>query len=162
MNSGSVKIREYRAGDSESLARLFFQTIRRINIRDYTQAQVEAWAPENRDMEEWRNSFVGKAVFLAETDEKILGFGELESNGHIDRFYIDADSIGKGVGKMIYESIESLARSQKLVRLLVEASVTAQPFFMRMGFHVVHEQTVDVHGVKMNNFVMEKDLCGSS
>lgn len=151
-------VRYFKSEDSEALARLFFQTIREINIRDYTPTQVEAWAPENRDMEKWRKSFDGKNVFIAEEDKKILGFGELEDNGHIDRFYIAANHIGKGVGKRIYDAIEDRAKVLNIPLLFVEASITAKPFFARMGFAVIREQTVTVKGVGMNNFVMEKRL----
>ncbi len=151
-------VRYFKSEDSEALARLFFKTIREINIRDYTPTQVEAWAPENRDMEKWRKSFDGKNVFIAEEDKKILGFGELEDNGHIDRFYIAANHIGKGVGKRIYDAIEDRAKVLNIPLLFVEASITAKPFFARMGFAVIREQTVTVKGVGMNNFVMEKRL----
>jgi N-acetylglutamate synthase-like GNAT family acetyltransferase len=153
-----MQIRGFHNEDSGPLANLFFQTVRRINIRDYTQAQVQAWAPDDRDMEKWRKSFEGKAVFIAQDGEKIIGFGELEPTGHIDRFYIDADHIGKGVGKRIYEAIERAAVIQKIPRLFAEASITAKPFFLQMGFTIIREQTVTVRGIQMNNFVMEKQL----
>lgn len=142
------------------MATLYFQTIRRINIRDYTQAQVEAWAPAERDMEKWERSFDGKAVFVAEEQGKILGFGELETNGHIDKFYVAADRIGRGVGRKIYADIERQAVQWKISRLFVEASITAKPFFERMGFSAVREQTVLARGTPLNNFVMEKLLIG--
>src|ERR1700722_1395966 len=121
-----MRIREFKKEDADRLANLFFQTIRRVNIRDYTQAQVEAWAPENRDMERWRKSFSGRAVFVAEEAGSAIGFGELEPNGHIDRFYIDADWVGRGVGRKIYEAIEGQAMTEKIPRLFVEASITAR------------------------------------
>jgi putative acetyltransferase len=151
-------IRGFQTEDSDLLSSLLFQTVRRINIRDYTQAQVEAWAPTNRDMEKWRKSFAGKVVFIAEEKEKIIGFGELDPNGHIDRFYVDADWVGKGVGKSIYKEIELQAMTRNIHRLFVEASITAKPFFLRMGFVLIREQTVNVKGTEMNNFVMEKRL----
>jgi putative acetyltransferase len=153
-----MNVREFRTEDSDSLADLFFQTVRQIDIRDYSPAQVEAWAPKSRDLAKWRKSFAGKMVFVSEENGKILGFGELESTGHIDRFYIDADHVGHGVGRAIYEKIEHEARSRNISRLFAEASITAKPFFERMGFFVLKEQTVNVQGVGMNNFVMEKSL----
>lgn len=153
-----MQIRKFHNEDSDLLAHLFFQTVRQINIQDYSQIQVEAWAPENRDIEQWRKSFEKKTVFVAEEDGKIVGFGELEPNGHIDRFYVDANWIGKGVGEKIYAEIEHQAITQKTHRLFVEASITAKLFFLRMGFSVLREQSVTIKGVPMNNFVMEKQL----
>lgn len=42
----TIKIRNYRLEDAKALMDIFFNTIHKINIKDYTQAQVDAWAPE--------------------------------------------------------------------------------------------------------------------
>ena len=39
-----MDLRRYRAEDLPALSRLFGETVRRVNIRDYTPAQAEAWA----------------------------------------------------------------------------------------------------------------------
>ncbi|HEY1079951.1 MAG TPA: hypothetical protein VGE46_07630, partial [Bdellovibrio sp.] len=56
------------------------------------------------------------------------------------------------------DAIEDRAKVLNIPLLFVEASITAKPFFARMGFTVIREQTVTVKGVGMNNFVMEKRL----
>lgn len=153
-------IRSYRPEDAQKLAILFFDTIRTINTKDYSAEQVEAWAPElaSWDMQRWQDSFKNKFVFLAEQNDDIMGFAELENDGHIDRFYIHKDFIGKGVGKVLYQAIEEKALSLSIKKLFVEASITARPFFERMGFETVKEQTVERKQVKLNNFVMTKSL----
>lgn len=153
-------IRPFQRSDATELASLFFHTVRTINRKDYTFEQLNAWAPELQtvDMEKWRNSFSGKHVFLADVNGKIAGFGELENNGHIDRFYISKDHVGQGVGRFIYASLEEKARLMKLERLFVEASITAKPFFEKMGFALVKEQSVERKNVMLTNFVMEKKL----
>ena len=160
MDSDSSKwcIRGFQVKDCEPLAQLFFNTIRTINLKDYTQEQVEAWAPDNRDMEQWKSSFEGKFVFVVEDRNGPAGFGELEPDGHIDRFYVDARSVGKGAGKAIYAAIEAKAIALNISELFVEASITAKPFFLRNGFQLLHEQTVMRNGVALNNFVMRKIL----
>ena len=40
-----IRIRRYRPEDCLTLTRLFYETVRRANLGDYTQDQVEAWAP---------------------------------------------------------------------------------------------------------------------
>ena len=41
-----VKIRPYQAIDADALWPLFFNTVRLVNVRNYSKEQVEAWAPE--------------------------------------------------------------------------------------------------------------------
>lgn len=42
-----ISVRDYRPEDAQALAEIFFNTIHRINIKDYTQEQVDVWAPES-------------------------------------------------------------------------------------------------------------------
>ena len=153
-----MNIRLYQKSDSLPLAKLFFNTIRTVNRRDYSDEQVKAWAPDlsTWDMQAWEKKFENKWVFVAQDGESIAGFGELEPNGHIDRFYIAEFAVGKGVGKLIYQALEKMAKDQKIERLFVEASITAKPFFEKMGFMLVKEQTVGRNEVYFTNFVLEK------
>ncbi|QOQ70987.1 hypothetical protein [Photobacterium damselae] len=43
-----LTIRPYQEQDAEHLWSLLFNTIRSVNIRDYSQEQVKAWAQELR------------------------------------------------------------------------------------------------------------------
>ncbi|MEH2084660.1 MAG: GNAT family N-acetyltransferase [Nostoc sp.] len=152
-----MKLRIYEIADTEEIMKLFYDTIHEVNIHDYTQEQVAAWAPANMDIEVWIKSLGSKFTYIAEED-KIIGFGELEANGHIDRFYCHKDFQRKGVGKKILEQIELKANSLGLEKLFTEASITAKPFFESQGFIVIKKQEVERRGQKLINFVMEKYL----
>ena len=55
MNTG-IWIRVYRTEDASSLTALFYDTVHRINAKDYTREQIMAWAPDDLDPEEWDGS----------------------------------------------------------------------------------------------------------
>lgn len=82
----------------------------------------------------------------------------LEPDGHIDCFYCHKDYQRRGVGSQLYQAIEAKALELPVNRLFVEVSITAKPFFQRMGFAIVKEQTVDRRGETFTNFAMEKFL----
>ncbi|MEE3717067.1 GNAT family N-acetyltransferase, partial [Tumidithrix elongata RA019] len=63
-----------------------------------------------------------------------------------------------GVGSQIYLTIEAKALELDLQRLFVEVSITAKPFFERMGFSVLYQQEVACRGETFVNYVMEKLL----
>ena len=44
-----ITLQPYREEDSPALAALFYETVHRVNIKDYTPAQVQAWAPAPPD-----------------------------------------------------------------------------------------------------------------
>lgn len=97
-------------------------------------------------------------AIVAEVADQLIGFTELESDGHIDRFYVSADHQGVGVGKALLAAIVAEARRTDVSRLYAEASITARPFFASQGFAVVAEQTVLARGVEFVNFRMERRL----
>lgn len=42
-----MKIRLFHEQDAAQIAQLFHETVRAINIHDYSTNQVKAWAPDN-------------------------------------------------------------------------------------------------------------------
>ena len=136
--------------------RLFYDTVHKVNIRDYTQEQVDVWAPMDMNIEDWMRGLSSKFTYVAEENNKILGYGQLELNGHIHHFYCHKDFQRKGVGTQILEWIESKARALGINKLFTEASITAKPFFEKKGFSLIREQQVECRGQNFINFVMEK------
>jgi putative acetyltransferase len=154
------EIRYYEAGDAPEIVRLFFETVRSVNRADYSDEQLEAWAPGVPDPEEWHARMAGRRTLVAEEGGEVVGFAELEYDGRLDMLYVRKDAVGRGVGRRLYEAVEREARGQGLGWIFTEASITARPFFEQQGFRVVREQMVSRRGVSMTNFVMEKELPG--
>jgi putative acetyltransferase len=155
---GVIAFRPYHPDDAASLLGLFRDTIRRVNIRDYTPEQVRAWAPDDIDLARWADRFEGRFVVVAEESGQFAGFAELEADGHIDRVYVSADHQRRGVGQGMIAAVVSEAGRRGLSRLFVEASITARPFFEAQGFTVLARQVVSCRGAELVNFRMERAL----
>lgn len=155
--SDEISLRRFREDDLPTLIELFRDTIRRVNVRDYTPEQVQAWAPDDIDPSKWR-TFEGRHAIVAEFDDLIVGFADLETDGHLDRFFVHADMQGRGVGRAMLEALLNEARRLALPRIFAEVSVTARPFFERHGFAVLAEQSVEVRGQRLTNYRMERRL----
>ncbi len=153
-------IRDYTARDAPEIVRLFFETVHSVNRADYSDEQLEAWAPGVPDLEDWHARMAGRLTLVAEEGGEVVGFAELEDNGRLDMLYVRKDAVGRGVGRRLYEAVERETRGQGLGWVFSEASITARPFFERRGFRVVREQVVSRRGLSLTNFVMEKDLPG--
>jgi putative acetyltransferase len=151
-----IHVRPYRSDDATALMALFRDTIRRVNSRDYDETQIRAWAPDNIDSVRWAARFEGRFVVVAEEAGVPIGFGELEADGHIDRFYVSADHQRQGVGRALINAIIAEADRRGLTELFVEASITAKPFFEAHGFTVIAPQTVSCRGAELVNFRMSR------
>ncbi len=158
MATEGIEIRAYDARDAPGIARLFYETVHSVNRADYSEEQVRAWAPGVPDADAWHARMAEHRTLVAEEDGEIVGFVELGEDGHLDMLYVREDSVGRGVGRGLYDAVEREARARNLSRVFTEASITACPFFERQGFRVVREQTVRREGVSLTNFAMEKML----
>ena len=152
------RIRDYEQADAPAIARLFYETVRSVNRADYSDEQLQAWAPAIPDAGEWHDRMAGRKTLVAEEDGEVVGCCELEKDGHLDMFYVRKDAVGRGIGRSLYEAAEQEARGWNLGRIFTEASVTARPFFERRGFRVLGARRVSRQGVELTNFAMEKSL----
>jgi len=143
--------------DAEAIGKLFYNTIHKINIRDYTPAQIAAWAPENIPVEGWIKKQTTHQVFVADHDGTIVGFAELETNGHLDCFFCHHEYQRLGIGSALMSRIIETSRDMNNVYIFSEVSITARPFFESSGFKVVHEQQILCRGEWMTNFAMRRN-----
>jgi len=127
-----------------------------VACRDYTPAQINAWAEVDRD--QWRQRRLSRPTWVAVLDRKPVGFADLAPGGHLDMMYVDAAHQRSGVATSLLAAVEAAARAQRADCLLTYASITARPFFERCGFSVLCSQQVTVRGQTFRNFRMEKRL----
>lgn len=156
-----ITIREYRDEDCATLIDLFRGSVRLVARRDYNERQILAWAPDDIDAELFARKRSAKPTWIAEIDGQIVGFTDLEPDGHIDMLFVHAEHQGQGVARTLLAHVENFAKCRGMHRLYTEASITARPVFERKGFKVIIEQTVIVRDVPLTNFRMEKRLLGS-
>ncbi|ASA54814.1 GNAT family N-acetyltransferase [Vibrio gazogenes] len=151
-----IKIRNYKESDAQALWKIFYHTIHNVNIRDYSQAQVSAWAPDRFDFAIWQRKMDSILPVIAEIDGEIVGYTDIQSSGLIDHFFCHHEHQGKGIGRCLMEHIIAVGKAKGITRFYSEVSITARPFYEKLGFTVVKEQTVEMRGEKLQNFVMEK------
>ncbi len=154
----AVSIRPYTPDDLDTLIALFTGAVRGVASRDYTPAQIAAWAPEAPDRAAWAARLNGRPTLVAQIEGVIAGFSDLEPDGHIDMLFVHADYQGRGVAGALLDRIETMAREQGLHRLFTEASITARPVFEHRGFHVEAAQDVALRGQTFRNYRMAKAL----
>ena len=149
-----IRIRKYKSADCTEMAKLFYDTVHSVNAKDYTKQQLDAWATGNVDLKAWDTSFQEHHTVIAECGGKIVGFGDMTSDGYLDRLYVHKDFQDRGIGTVICDFLE---RACKAPKCSVQASVTAKPFFEAQGYVAVKKQQVRRGSVDLTNFIMEKE-----
>lgn len=151
-------IRNYMKGDSQETAELFYNTVHTINKRDYTDDQIKVWAPENRDLKKWNESFYSRKAIVAVEENRIVGFCDITDSGYLDRLYVHSKFQGKGAGKALCREAEKYAADYGNETVEVYGSITARPFFESLGYSVVRDNEVIRDGISLKNFYMKKEL----
>ena len=153
-----VTIRSFREDDLDSLIDLFRNTIHNVNIQDYTQDQVDAWAPEYIDKNRWMRILTDGFAIVAEVNGELAGFTNLMSNGHIHFLFISHNHQRMGIATLLLYRIEFEAIQLGSSKMSTDSSITARPFFEKMGFTVLRPQKSEFNGEVFDNFKMEKEL----
>jgi putative acetyltransferase len=151
-----MNVRLYQLRDTAGLARLFTATVRSINIAHYSPEQVLAWAPDRPDLVAWHCEFAKLICFVCELDSEILGFISFKPDGKLEHLYVHAHLQRQGVASALFRRLEEEAISRGIHRIFTEASITARPFFERVGFRVIAPQEVKCRGVSFINYQMER------
>lgn len=146
-------LRGYTPNDCKTLAELFFNTVHIINIKDYSEEQINVWATGHIDLEQWNRSFLSHYTVIAEINGTVVGFGDIDNTGYLDRLYVHADFQRQGIATAICDKLEQASHAEKIV---THASITAKGFFEKRGYKVVAKQQVQRQGILLTNYVMER------
>jgi N-acetylglutamate synthase-like GNAT family acetyltransferase len=145
-------IRPAQAGDAADISRVIIRALRETNAKDYTPdiiARVElsfSSAAVERLIDQ-------REVFVAEMDNRVVGTASLDGQA-LRTMFVLPDVQGRGIGRLLVQRIERVARERQLAILTVPATVTAEAFYARLGFTAVREA---YHGEE-RTIVMERVL----
>ena len=142
--------REYQSSDCKEITELFYHTVHTVNARDYTEEQLNAWAPGQPDPDRWNRLLQEHYSIVAVQNEIIVGFGDIDKSEYLDRLFVHEDYQGKGIGTMICNRLEQAVSGS----VITHASITAKTFLEKRGYRVVKEQQVERKGVFLTNFEM--------
>ena len=153
-----MHVRKFQSGEERELWELFYNTVRTVNLGDYTQQQVEAWAPDDADIDKWRKRMQGIDPYVCVENDTIIGYTDVQPSGYIDHFYVHHQWQRRGVGTLLFETIEAQAIELEIKEMTSAVSITARPFFESRGFSVVTPQEVFIGEVGFRNYKMLKVL----
>lgn len=101
------------------------------------------WGYPAEWLEEWRpqltitpDTLREIRVVVADDGAAVLGFsGTLVAGAKasLEHLWIDPESMGRGVGRALYEEVLDAARSRGAELLEIESDPSAEPFYQKMG-----------------------------
>ncbi|MFA5488624.1 MAG: GNAT family N-acetyltransferase [Candidimonas sp.] len=153
-----MEVRRFRSGDEGALFQVFLSAVRDVASRDYTPAQIEAWAPTDIVPEVWASRMMELRPFIVEAGGEIVGYADIQPNGYIDHFFVSGAYQRQGVGSLLMSRIHDEAKLLGVSQLTANVSRTAEPFFLHHGFQVMKREFPIRRGVTLQNALMQKDF----
>ena len=134
-------IKSYEKEFFIDICTLFYETVHSVNAGDYSESQLEAWAPKDNDYSHLKTALEKNWTLVAIEDGVIIGFADIEDTGYLDHLFVHRDYQGKGVATALCNEIEEKGNFNEIE---THASITAFPFFEKRGYKVVREQIVEI------------------
>ena len=110
-------LRPYHPNDAAALTALYVRSVRHYGPRAYTPEQVAVWAATADVAHTAARCGDGRHEVVAQDEAgRLLGFADLEADGHLDMLYVAPEAEGLHVGSHLYGAIEAHARRRGLRR----------------------------------------------
>ncbi|MEZ2332891.1 GNAT family N-acetyltransferase [Mesorhizobium sp. RCC_202] len=148
----ALTIRRATDKDADVVSRVIIAALRETNARDYAPdiiARVEQSFSPPAMLEFFRK----RKVFVAVIGETLVGTASLDGDT-VRSMFVDPPFQGHGVGRRLMSAVEQAARADGVATLTVPSSVTAEPFYARLGFRAIRDS---YHGDE-RTVIMERSL----
>lgn len=138
-----VHVRPLRPPENQAVAALIRETLRTVNARDYTAVTIEQLCDHYSPA---RLAALAEAadLLVALDDSGIVGTAALHGD-RVEGVFVRSDCQGRGIGRALMAALEATARSRALPALHLRSSLTAHPFYRRLGY-TPHQRLPDPFG----------------
>jgi N-acetylglutamate synthase-like GNAT family acetyltransferase len=132
-----ITIRGFENGDAINLSQLIIDNLMLVNSRDYGEEaarQLARFYSPQLLLEYAQNG----NLYVAVEHSTIIGTAALDQD-QVRNVFVRIDHHQQGIGKILMQHIENIARQQGKIRLSLRASVSAVVFYQKLGFAIVEE-----------------------
>ena len=154
-----MEIRHFRAEDAQELSEVIARTMRTCNVKDYGEELIELCiagkTPEKLiECSNWMHIYV-----LCDGD-RIVGTGSIgpywgsTTESSLFTIFVLPEYQGRGLGRLIVETLEQDEFFLRAERIEIPASLTAVDFYKRMGYDYKNgsSEPDEDHNIKMEKF----------
>jgi GNAT superfamily N-acetyltransferase len=132
-----ITIRRFENGDASNVSQLIIDNLMLVNSRDYGEEasrQLARFYSPQLLLEYAQNG----NLYVAVEYSMIIGTAMLDQD-RVRNVFVRIDHHRQGIGKILMQYIEDIARQQGKVRLGLRASVSAVVFYQKLGYAIVEE-----------------------
>lgn len=145
-------IRHAMPDDAQGISAVIVGALRETNAKDYSEAVIQR-VEQSFSPDAVRALMTQRVIFVATQEARIVGTASLD--GRVVRtVFVEPGHQGRGIGRRLMAEVEREALRKGVALLAVPSSVTAEPFYAKLGFRAVRDS---YHGEE-RTIVMERSL----
>jgi GNAT superfamily N-acetyltransferase len=130
-------IRPALEDEADQISAVILHALRETNAKDYTGEIIERG--ERSFSPSAVLQLIGKrTVFVAIVGNRVVGTASLDERA-VRTVFVAPDAQAQGIGRLLMAEIERTARERNIPSLTAPSSVTAEPFYARLGFKAVRD-----------------------
>ena len=156
MSTNKIIIRPAQRSDAARLHELHTVSVRTLCKNHYSEEVIDGWLL-NRSPAGYHSPIDSCALFIAELEDQIAGFGEA-TKGAVVAVYVDPKYIHQGIGTRILAHAIEKARDGHSGPVRLESTLNARIFYEKAGFRVLKHSTVKRNHVEIPVVIMEYDV----
>lgn len=149
-----VTIRLAVPSDIKVLKALALKTVSRTCKNDYSTEQLAAWKNALSTSDRLLSSILHEYFIVAEVKDNIVGFGSIDQGTYLNYLYVHHEFLRSGIATRISKVLLQEAVRLRQKEVTTHASLTAVPFFERLGFNVLGKNTKMIDGISISNYLM--------
>lgn len=155
-------IRKTKIADMQAVESAHRKSIIELCSKDYTPEQIDKYSNVKYTPDRWEASVNNDYHICVEVDGVIEGMchSRIREDGHgeILGLYFTKAIAGNGIGREIVEMAFEYFKKFNPAKIVLTGTVTAKPFYVKLGFREIKEKTIILRGVEIECFEMEKEF----
>jgi GNAT superfamily N-acetyltransferase len=151
-----ITIRGFENGDASDVSQLIIDNLMLVNSRDYGEEaarQLARFYSPQLLLEYAQNGNMCVAV----EHSMIIGTAALDQD-RVRNVFVRIDHHQQGIGKILMQHIEDIARQHGKVQVGLRASVSAVVFYQKLGYAIVEEVEEHIGAAVIKVVEMAKTL----
>ena len=135
-----------------AISQVIIQSLRQSNALDYPP-DVITQVEKSFSTEAIRALLSQRQVFVVTIDKRVVATASLDQDV-VRSVFVHPGHQGRGLGRQLMATIQSVAQDAKIEVLRVPSSITAEAFYFKLGYRKVRDE---FHGTE-RTIIMERRL----
>ncbi|MGE5361621.1 MAG: GNAT family N-acetyltransferase [Bacteroidales bacterium] len=139
-----LTLRPARESDIPAIWRVHTRAVGETCRQRYDGAVIDAWV-ERLKPESYGAVLRRATVLVAEAGGQVVAFAQVDfGEAEVQAVYVLPEMEGRGLGSLLLSAVERAAADRGLTHLTLKATLNAEAFYVRHGWHPVRH---DIHKI---------------